>query len=89
MTVTQDRRQQRREIRLIQSHSSWLQKALFALHQAEAAHEKLQEANGDEAEPLVLEHEDGAISLEAFEEALESRIKDLLTETRERRRAIR
>lgn len=90
MSSTKERRRKRKEIRLIQSHSSWLQKALFALQKADDARDKLSDARGDdEAEPFVLSHDGSDISVEAFEEALEGRIQELLTDTRERRRAMR
>lgn len=90
MSTTAERRRKRKEIRLIQSHSSWLQKALFALQKADAVREKLADARGeDEAEAFVLEHNGSGISVDDFEEALEGRIQELLTTTRERRRAMR
>lgn len=90
MSSQAQRRQQRKEIRLIQNHSSWLQKALFALQKAETAREKLSDAK-DEGDPgpLIIEHDGEEYDVEAFEEALESRVQELLTVTRERRRAMR
>lgn len=89
MSTQAQRRQQRKEIRLIQNHSSWLQKALFALQKAETAREKLADAKDEDLEPFVIEYEGTDYDVEAFEEALESRVKNLLEVTRERRRAMR
>lgn len=90
VSTTAERRRKRKEIRLIQSHSSWLQKALFALQKADAVRDKISDARGeDEAGPFVLEHNGSDFSVEEFEEALEGRIQELLTTTRERRRAMR
>ena len=84
------RRQQRKEIRLIQNHSSWLQKALFALQKAETAREKLADAQGEEElDPFVIEYDGEEYDMDAVQEALESRVSDLLAVTRERRRAMR
>lgn len=90
MSTQAQRRQQRKEIRLIQNHSSWLQKALFALQKAETAREKLADAK-DEGDPgpFVIEYEGEEYDVDAFEEALENRVQELLTVTRERRRAMR
>jgi hypothetical protein len=84
------RRRQRKEIRLIQNHSSWLQKALFALQKAETAREKLADARGeDDPGGFIIEYNGDRFDVDAFEEALESRVQELLTVTRERRRAMR
>ncbi len=89
MSTQAQRRQQRKEIRLIQNHSSWLQKALFALQKAETAREKLADAKDEDLERFVIEYDGEEYDVEAFEEALESRVKNLLEVTRERRRAMR
>ena len=86
---SQDRRQQRREIRLIQSESAWLQKALFALHKAEAAREKLEEAQGKDPSPYTLRMDNEPVALEAFEEALEARAQSLMAEVKARRQVMR
>lgn len=89
MSTTATRRAKRREIRLIQNHSTWLQKALFALQKAEDARDKLADTRGDDPGPFVLNYEGKEISVDLFEEALEDRIQELLTMTRERRQAMR
>lgn len=83
------RRMQRREIRLIQRESTWLQKALFALGKAEEAREGLAELHGEEPEPFKVSLEGRAVSLEDLEEALDDRIQELLEVVRERRREVR
>jgi hypothetical protein len=84
-----DRRRQRKEIDIQQSESVWLQKALFALRKAEAAHEKLADARDEEPDPYTLQVEDGRLAVDSLQEALEERIKVLLATIRERRRAMR
>jgi hypothetical protein len=86
---SQDRRQQRQEIRYIQSESAWLQKALFALHKAEAAREKLEEAQGRDPSPYALTMAGERVELEVFEEALEARAQSLLAELQARRQVMR
>jgi hypothetical protein len=86
---SQDRRQQRQEIRYIQSESAWLQKALFALHKAETAREKLEEAQGKSPRPYALTMGGERVELEVFEEALEARAQSLLAELQARRQVMR
>jgi hypothetical protein len=83
------KRMQRREIRLIQRESTWLQKALFALGKAEEAREALAELKGDEPEAFQITVEGRDVSLEGLEDALDGRIQKLMEEVRERRRKIR
>ena len=45
--MAKDKRQLRKERRLVQSESRWMQKALFALGKAETAREKLAKALQD------------------------------------------
>lgn len=88
--TAQQRRKKRKEIRLLQNHSAWLQKALFALQKADAVRDQLADHNRqDEADPFVLEHDGDRYDVEAFEAALEGRIQELLTTTREERLAMR
>ncbi len=77
------------DIRLIQDQSTWLQKALFALQKADVAHGKLADSRGEDRGPYVLKTDDTEISMEAIEGALEERIQELLTTTREARKAVR
>lgn len=84
------RRRKRREIKLLSNESVWLQKALFALQKVEGIREKMAELNGDEdPDPIVFEADGGEIHVEAFQEAMENRVKYLLEEVRERRKVVR
>jgi hypothetical protein len=85
--VSESRRKQRQEIRLIQREATWLQKALFALGKAAEAREKL-DGNGED-DGYVLELEEGPLSLESLEDGMEARVKELLELMRERRRVLR
>ena len=87
--MSDEKRRKRREIRALQREATWLQKVLFGLGKAHEAREKFGDARGKEADPLVLEMEDGPLPVEAIEEALESRIQELLEVVRERRRNLR
>jgi hypothetical protein len=87
--MDEERRRQRQEIRLIQRESTWLQKALFALGKAEESHEKLVEARGVEEATYALALDDGELPMEVLEDALESRIKELMESVRKRRKTLR
>jgi len=82
------RRQQRREIRLQQRESAWLQKALFALGKAEETREKLADTRDEEAEPYSIALGNGELSMEDLEAALQARITQLMETVRERRRTL-
>ena len=87
--MTDIRRQQRQEIRLLQREATWLQKALFALGKAADARDKM-EGGGEEDEPAyVLDTEEGTITMDALEASLEARVKVLMDLVRERRRTLR
>lgn len=87
--MNEERRRQRQEMRLIQRESTWLQKALFALGKAAEAREKLEGDEHVEESAYTLPLEDGELPMEELEDALESRIKDLLDILRERRKTVR
>ena len=87
--MNDDRRRQRKETRILQDESVWLQKALFALRKAEDAHERLFDLREEEAEPYTLVVEDRGIAMEAIEDALEERVERLIKNVRERRRTVR
>lgn len=87
--MSSQRRQKRKEIRILQSESAWLQKALFALQKAEDAREKFADAREEDVPPFDLNLNGEILSVEEFEEALENRIQELLTDVRERRRNLR
>lgn len=80
-------REQRREIRTIQREATWLQKALFALGKAADARETLHPEGVESGYKLELES--GEISVDALEDAIETRVKTLLETVRERRRTLR
>lgn len=84
-----DTRQQRKEIRLIQSESVWLQKALFDLRKAEDARDKLADLRDEETEPYELTVAGEPMDVEALEDALEERIENLMKDVKERRRGLR
>lgn len=85
--MTDTRRRNRQEIRLISSESAWLQKALFALQKAEDAREKLADTRDEEAPAFVLPFDGKKLVVDDFQEALENRIKFLMDDVRERRRS--
>lgn len=87
--MSAEKRRERREIRLQNTESVWLQKALFALRKAEDAREKLADVRDEEPEPYTLDVEDRPVSVEALEDALEERVQNLVADLRERRRQLR
>ncbi len=87
--MSDSRRQQRREIRLIQREATWLQKALFALGKAAESREKLEGNGEDDDASYVLELESGPLAMEVVEDGLEARVKELLELVRERRKVLR
>ncbi|TVP58099.1 MAG: hypothetical protein EA351_04505 [Gemmatimonadales bacterium] len=87
--MSDEKRRKRREIRALQREATWLQKVLFGLGKAQEAREKFGDARGKEVESIVLELEDGPVPIETIEDALESRIQELLEVVRERRRNLR
>jgi hypothetical protein len=87
--LNDDRRRQRRETRILQDESVWLQKALFALRKAADARERLSDLRDEEAEPYALVVDDRGVAMEAIEDALEERIERLIRNVRERRRNAR
>ena len=87
--MSDTRRRKRREIKFLSNESTWLQKALFALHKAETAREKWADLQGRDEVPFVLPHGDGELRVDDFLEAMEDRIQELLTEVRERRKLLR
>ena len=86
--MTDERRRQRNEIRHLQSESVWLQKALFALRKAETARERLADVRNEDVSPYMLPVGDTDLSVEALEDALEHRAKELIQTVRQMRRAI-
>ena len=86
--MSSEKRRQRKMTRLMQQESVWLQKALFAFGKVEDTREKLADAREEDPEPLELEIDGRSVQVEAIEDALESRIQELLTTVRERRNAM-
>lgn len=87
--MSEDRKRQRKVMRHMQSESTWLQKALFALRKAEDAHEKLAESRGEEADSYTLSVGGGAVAVTDVEDALEERVERLMKTVREMRRESR
>ena len=87
--MSDTRRMKRREIKVLSTESTWLQKALFALQKAETAREKWADLHDEEELDFVLPHDDGDVEVDTFREAVENRISDLLSEVKELRRVVR
>ncbi|MGD2067039.1 MAG: hypothetical protein PVI57_00030 [Gemmatimonadota bacterium] len=88
--MSSERRQKRKEMRLVQSEAAWLQKALFALGKAEDAHEKLADFRGEGDPGEYSFHLNGEdVSVESIEEAVEGRLQGLKEKLRERRQSLR
>lgn len=87
--MTDERRQKRREIRLQQSESVWLQKALFALNKAEEAREKLADVRGEDSGAYTLPVGGSDLALEELQDALQERVEALLQTVRAARRDLR
>ena len=86
--MSDEKRRRRREIRLIQKESVWLQKALFALQKAEDVRESVAELNEEEPEPYTLALEGETLSVGDFEDALGNRVQALLETVQEKRRNL-
>ncbi len=79
------KRQARREMRLMQQESTWLQKAVFALGKVDETREKIADLNEQESEPFVLAIGRKRVSLDEIVEAIEVEVKQTLETLRERR----
>jgi hypothetical protein len=86
--MSDDRRQQRREIRHLKNESIWLQKALFALRKAEDAREQLADVRDEEAVSYAFPVGGREVKLEDLEESLDQRIEGLTKTVREMRREL-
>lgn len=89
MPSQSQKRKKRREIRLLQSEASWLQKALFALGKIQDVREKLADLRGGEIEPLTFTIGGKEISVDEFEEVLGEQVRDHLEHVRESRKKLR
>lgn len=76
-------------LKAMQSESTWLQKALFALSKAEDARESLAELMDEDLEPVRVGSGKKAVSLSEVGEALEQRVSTLMEEVQEERRVLR
>ena len=83
-----EKRRERRKTRLLQSESSWLQKALFALRKIEDVQDRIADLEDREADDYVLKVDGKKVDLGALEDALEARAQDLRVTVRERRARI-
>ena len=92
-TTTQARKdakkRKRKELKLLNNESVWLQKALFALQKAETARDKLADHRGVDEIPFEAPRNGADFDIEVALEAIENRVRHLLDTTQERRRAIR
>lgn len=83
-----ERRRKRREIRLLNTESVWLQKALFAMRKAHDTREKLADVRDEKPEAYTIQVDGKKMSVEALEDALEERSAALVKDVRERRQKI-
>lgn len=83
--MSDDRRKERRQTRLMQSESAWLQKALFALRKVEDTRDRMADLRDEEPEPYTLPIDGREVPLEEVEDALEARAGAILERVRERR----
>lgn len=86
--MTDDKRRFRRETRLLQNESSWLQKALFALRKVDDVQDRLADLHDSDPETYRLEIDGREVALEDVEDALEARAGELRKTVRERRNRI-
>ena len=82
-----DKRQLRKEQRLVQSESRWMQKALFALGKAETAREKLAETRKEK--PATVKVDGKSLSIDALKGAIADRVQALDEILQEQRQVMR
>lgn len=87
--MVDDKRQLRKERRLVQSESRWMQKALFALNKAEDAREKLAKSRQEEGNAAVVTVGGKDLSIEALRAAIQGRVETLADVLQERRQVLR
>jgi NADPH-dependent glutamate synthase beta subunit-like oxidoreductase len=87
--VVDEKRQQRKERRLVQSESRWMQKALFALNKAEDAREKLAQTRQEEGDAAVVNIGGQDLSIDALRTAIQERVETLAEVLQERRQVLR
>ncbi|HSM04035.1 MAG TPA: hypothetical protein VK858_05415 [Longimicrobiales bacterium] len=87
--MSDNKKTRRLLLKAMQSESTWLQKALFALGKAEDARESLAELMDEDLEPVRVGSGKKAVSLTEVGEALEQRVSVLMEEVQEERRVLR
>ena len=87
--MAKDQKTNRKEIQLLQTEAAWLQKGAFALRKAVGSQEKIAEGRSESPGPYVLTISGKKVELEAVEEALDARARELLETVREARRELR
>lgn len=87
--MVDDKRQARKERRLVQSESRWMQKALFALNKADDAREKLAKTRDEEANAAVVNIGGKDLSIDALRTAIQERVETLAEVLQERRQVLR
>ncbi len=86
--MAKNNRQLRKERRLVQSESRWMQKALFALGKAETAREKLAKARNEELEDQTVEVGEKSMTLDALRDAIQDRVEMPAAEVLQERREV-
>jgi len=83
-------RNKRLLMKAMQSESTWLQKALFALGKAEEARASVEEISGEELEQLGAKANGKGkfASLSDFQGVLEARVNSIMEDLQEKRRVI-
>lgn len=87
--MVDDKRQLRKERRLVQSESRWMQKALFALNKAEDAREKLAKTREENGDTAVVNIGGNDLSIDALRTAIQDRVETLAEVLQERRQILR
>ena len=86
--MSDEKRKFRRETRLLQSQSSWLQKAVFAFRKVDDVQDRLADLHDRDPEPYTIEVDGKELPLEAVEDALDERATQLQKTIRERRNRV-
>lgn len=83
-------RNRRLLMKAMQSESTWLQKALFALAKAAEARASVQEISGEELDELGAKANGKAkwASLSDFQAAMEERVSAIMDDLQEQRRVV-
>lgn len=83
--MADEKRKFRRETRLLQNESSWIQKAVFALRKVDDARDRIADLREASREPFTVDVDGTTVSGDALEDALEARVTELKNTIRERR----